>query len=150
MSLVRSASQFLRNPPETMSLPIPHATVTPIAFTTTRQQYRQTNSFVYLGGAITESSSLSAEIDGRIRAGWLSFNRYRAELYDRPTALLDLNTRMVKSEVVEALLYGSAACIPLKGDYQKLRAAHHRMLLRILGAWCRSRNHWILLYDLSL
>ena len=54
---------------ETVSLPIPHAPGTPIAFTTTGQQYRQTTSFVYLGGAIMESSRLSAEIDRRIRAG---------------------------------------------------------------------------------
>ena len=64
----------------------------------------------------------------------MSFNRYRVELYECPTALLDLKPRMVKSEVVEALLYGCAMWTPLKGDYQKLRTAHHRMLLRILGA----------------
>ena len=74
----------------------------------------------------------------------MSFNRYRAELYDRPMASLDLKTRMVTAEVVEALLYGSAAWTPLKGDYQTLRTAHHRMLLRILGAWYRSRDHRIL------
>ena len=72
------------------------------------------------------------------------------ELYDRPTASLDLKTRMVKSEVVEALQYGCAAWTPLKVDYQKLRTAHHRMLRRILGAWCRSRNHRILSYRLAL
>ena len=74
--------------------------------------YRQTTSFVYLGGAITESSRLSAEIHRRIRAGWMSFNRYWAEWYDRSTASLDLKTRMVKSEVVEALLYDCAAWTP--------------------------------------
>ena len=71
---------------ETMSFPIPHAPATTIAFITTGQQYRHMTSFIYLGGAITESSRLSAEIDRRIRAGWMSFNRYRAELYDCPTA----------------------------------------------------------------
>ena len=80
----------------------------------------------------------------------MSFNRYRTELYDRPTASLHLKTRMVKSEVVEALLYGCAAWNPLKGDYQKLRAAHHRMLLRILGAWYRSPDHQIFSYHLAL
>ena len=33
---------------------------------------------------------------------------------------------------------------PLKGYYTKLRATHHRMLLRILGAWCKSPNKRIL------
>ena len=133
-----------------MSLPIPHATATPVAFTTTGQQYRQTTSFVFLGHAIRESSRLLAEIDRRIRAGWMSFNRYRAELYDHPTTALDLKARMVKSDMVEALLYGCATWTPLKGDYQKLRAAYHRMLLRILGAWCRSWDHRTLSYHLAL
>ena len=57
---------------------------------------------------------------------------------------------MVKSEVVEAFLYGCATWAPLKGDYRKLRTAHHRMLFRILGAWCRSRYHPTLSCDLAL
>ena len=133
-----------------MSLPIPHAPATPVVFTTTGQQYRQTTSFVYLGGAITERLRLSAEIDRRICAGWMSFNRYRAEFYDGPTASLDLKTRMVNSEVVEALLYGCAMWTPLKGHYEKLRAAHHGMFLWILGACYRSRDHRILSYHLAL
>ena len=130
MSSVLSASQFLKKKGD-YELADP---ATPIAFNTMGQQYRQTTSFVYLGSAITESSRLPAEIDRRIRAGWMSFNRYREELYDRPTASLALKTRMVKSEVVEALLYGCAAWTRLKGDYQNLRTPHQTMLLRILGA----------------
>ena len=62
----------------------------------------------------------------------MSFKRYRAELYNRLMASFDLKTQMVKSDVVETLVvYGCATWIPLRGDYQKLRAAHHRMLIRI-------------------
>ena len=57
---------------------------------------------------------------------------------------------MVSSEVVEALLYGYAICTPLKGHYTKLRTTHHRMLLRILGAWCKSPNKRILSYKHAL
>ena len=39
---------------------------------------------------------------------------------------------------------------PLKGYYTKLRATHHRMLLRILGAWCKSPNKRILSYKDAL
>ena len=98
-----------------MSLPIPHAPATPIAFNATGQQYRQTTSFIYLERAITETPKLSTEIDRQIRAGWLSFNRYQQELYDRPTASLDLKAPMVKSEVVEALIYGCAMWTLLQG-----------------------------------
>ena len=54
------------------------------------------------------------------------------------------------SEVVKALLYGCATWSPLKGHYTMLRTTHHRMLLRILGAWCKSPNKRILSYNDTL
>ena len=42
--------------------------------------------------------------------------------------------------LVEALLYGCVTWTPLKGHCAKLRTTHHRMLLRILGAWCKWPN----------
>ena len=136
---------------ETMCMLIPRAPVTKIIFNAAGQQYRQTTSFTYLGGTVTETLNLSDEIDRRIRAGWMGFKRYKRELYDRPKAsLFPLKARMVRSEVVEALLYGCATWTPLKGHYAKLRITHYRMLLRILGAWCKSPNKRILSYKDTL
>ena len=136
---------------ETMCMPIPRAPATKIVFNATGQQYRQTTSFTYLGGTVTEMPNLSDEIDRRIRAGWMGFKRYKRELYDLPKAsLLPLKARMVRSEVVEALLYGCVTWTPLKCHYAKLRTTHHRMLLRILGAWCKSPNKRILSYKDAL
>ena len=85
---------------------------------------------------MNETVSLSDEIDRQIRAGWMSFKRYKQELYDRPKAsLLPLKARMVKDEVVEALLYGCATWTPLKGHYAKLRTTHHRSLLQPCSRW---------------
>ena len=120
-------------------------------FNTTGQHYRRTISFIYLGGTVTETSNLSDKIDRRIRAGWMSFKRYKQELCDRPKAsLLPLKARMVRSEVVEAPLYRCATWTPLKGHYTKLRTTHHRMLIRILGAWCKSPNKRIISYKDAL
>ena len=56
---------------------------------------------------MAETIDLSDEIERRIRTGWMSFKRYKRELYDRlQESLLPLKARMVRSEVVEALLYG--------------------------------------------
>ena len=75
---------------------------------------------------MTKTPNLTDEIDRQIRAGWRSFKRYKRELYDRPKAsLLPLKARMVRSEVVEALLYRCATWTPLKGHYTKLSATHH-------------------------
>ena len=61
------------------------------------------------------------------------------ELYNHPKAsLLHLKTRMVKFEVVEALLYGCASWTLLICHYNTLRTACHRMLLQILDAWYNS------------
>ena len=54
-----------------------------IVFNASGQQYRQITSFIYLGGAVTESPTLDLEVNRSIRAGWMSFNRYGRELYDR-------------------------------------------------------------------
>ena len=136
---------------ETMCMPIPRAPTTKIVFNATGQQYRQTTSFTFLGGTVTEIPNLSDEIDRRIRAGWMSFKRYKRELYGRLKAsLLPLQARMVRSEVVEALLYGCTAWTPLKCHYTKLRTTRHRMLIRILGAWCKSPNKRILSYKDAL
>ena len=52
--------------------------------------------------------------------------------------------------IVEALLYGCVTWTPLKCHYAKLRTTHHRMLLRILGAWCKSPDKRILSYKDAL
>ena len=132
-------------------MPIPRAPATKIVFNATGQQYRQATSFTYLGGTVNETPNLSDEIDWRIRAGWMGFMRYTRELYDRlKVSLLPLKARMVRSEVVEALLYGCATWTPLKGHYTPLRTTHHRMFLRILGAWCKSPNKRTLSYKDAL
>ena len=54
---------------ETMCMPIPHVPATKIFFNATGKQYRQTTSFTYSGGTVTETPNRSDEIDRRIRAG---------------------------------------------------------------------------------
>ena len=60
---------------ETMCMPIPRTPATKIVFNATGQQYHQTTCFTYLGGTVTEIPILSNEIDRRIRAGWMGFQR---------------------------------------------------------------------------
>ena len=136
---------------ETMYMPIPRAPATKIVFNAAVQQYRQTTSFAYLRGTMTKTPNLSDEIDRRIRAAWMSSKRYTRKLYDRPkTSLLPLKAWMVRSEVVEALLYVRTTWTPLKGHYTKLRTTHHRMSLRILGAWFKSLTKRVLSYKDAL
>ena len=61
----------------------------------------QTNEFAYLGGNVNHNNTdLSIEIDRRIRNAWYTFRKYTLELYDRPSAPLELRTQMLRAEVL--------------------------------------------------
>ena len=97
------------------------------------QVYNQTNEFVYLGGNVDHNADLSIEVDWRIRNAWCSFRKYTLELYDRPSAPLELKIRMLRSEVLETMLYGCVTWSPRACHYDTLRRAHHRFLTRRIG-----------------
>ena len=53
----------------------------------------QTNEFVYLGWNVNHNADLSIEVDRRIHNAWCSVRKYTLELYDRPSAPLELTPR---------------------------------------------------------
>ena len=98
------------------------------------QVYNQTNEFVYLGGnVIHNNADLPIEVDRRIRNAWCSFRKYTLELYDRPSAPLELKIRMLRAEVLETMLYGCVTWSPRACHYDTLRRAHHRFLTHCIG-----------------
>ena len=115
------------------------------------QVYNQTNEFVYLGGNINHNADLSIEVDLRVRNAWGSFRKYTLELYDRPSAPLDLKIRMLRAEVLETMLYGFVTWIPRTCRYDTLRRAHHRFLTRCIGWRKHNRtNHPIFYLDILM
>ena len=97
------------------------------------QVHNQTNEFVYLGGSVNHNADLSIEIDRCIRNAWCSFRKYTLEPYDRPSAPLELKTRMLRTEVLETMLCGCVTWSPRACHYNTLRRAHHRFLTRCIG-----------------
>ena len=99
-----------------------------MSFNATGLQYRETFSFAYLRGTVTETQNLLAKIDQRIRSGWMSFRRYARNLYDRPKArLLRLKARLVKSKVGSRDFprYGCTTETHLKGHYWYIKINYH-------------------------
>ena len=94
------------------------------------QVYNQTNEFVCLGGNVNHNADLSIEVDRRIHNAWCSFWKYTLELYDRPSAPLELKIRMLRAEVLETMLSGCVTWSPRACHYDTLRRAHHRFLTR--------------------
>ena len=95
--------------------------------------YHQTNEFVYLGGNVNHNADVSIEVDRRIRNAWCSFRKYTLELYERPSAPLEVKIRMLRAEVLETMLYGCVTWSPRACHYDTLRRAHHRFLTRCIG-----------------
>ena len=56
------------------------------------QVYKQTHEFVYIERNVNHHTDLSIEVDRRIRNAWCSFWKYSLELYDRPSAPLELKS----------------------------------------------------------
>ena len=101
---------------------------------TAGQVYNQTNELVYLGGGVNHNADLSIEVNRRIRNAWCSFRKYPLELYDRPSASLELKVRMVRAEVLETMLYGCVTWSPRACHYETLRRAHQSFLTRCMLA----------------
>ena len=98
------------------------------------QVYHQTTEFVYLGGNVNHNADLHIiEVDRRIRNAWCSFRKYTLELYDRPSAPLELKIRMLRAEVLETMLYGCVTWSPRACHYDTLRRAHHKFPTRCIG-----------------
>ena len=135
---------------EIMCMPPPRTPRTMVRVEAAGQTYKQVQSFTYLGGAVTETPDMSVEIARRTRACWMLIRRYLRELYDQPKVALSLKIRMVKSEAIEALLYGCSTWTLRQEHYAKLRTVHHRILLRIIGTQRKIPDHRMASYNRPL
>lgn len=67
----------------------------------------QTNArFRIPWGLSSTTTPTSIEVDRCIRDASCGFRKYTFELYDQPSAPLELKIRMLEAEVLETLIYG--------------------------------------------
>ena len=123
----------------------PESTAT-FSVETAGQVYSQTNDSIYLGGNVNHNADLSIEVNRRIHNAWCSFPKYILELYDRPSAPLELKIRMLRVEVLETMLYGCVTWSPRACHYDTLRRAHHSFLARCIGWRKHNRADWSISY----
>ena len=69
-------------------------------------KFNQTNVFVYPGGNIDHNADLPIEVARCICKACCSFWKYTLELYDRPSASLELKRRMLRAQGLETMLCG--------------------------------------------
>ena len=90
--------------------------------------------------SIVTSLPRRGEVRRPIRNAWCSFRKYSLELYDQPSASLELKIRMLKAEVIEAMLYGCVTRSPRACHYDMLRRDHHSSPTRCIGWLKRTRT----------
>ena len=116
---------------------MPESTTT-FSVQATGQVYNQTNEFVYLGGNVSHNVDLSIEVNRRTCKAWCSSRKYTLEVYDRPSAPLELKIWMPRAEVLETVLYGCVKWSPSACHYDTLHRAHYSFLTRCIG--CRKND----------
>ena len=98
------------------------------------QVYNHMNEFVYLGGgAPTTMPACPLRSTGAYATHGCSFWKYTLDLYDRPSAPLELKLRMLRAEALETMLCGCVTWSPRACHYDTLRRAHHSFLTRCIG-----------------
>ena len=85
------------------------------------QVYNQTNEFIYFGGNVNHNAYLSIEVDRRIHNARSIFRKYTLELYGWPSPPLELKMRMLRTEVLETMLYACVTWSPCACYYDTLR-----------------------------
>ena len=104
------------------------------------QVYSQANEFVYLGGNVNHNADLSIEVDRRIRSARCSFRKYTLELYNRPSAPLELKIRMPRAEILETMLYGCATMEPARVPLRHA-ALSPPLVLDLLHRLAKAQSH---------
>ena len=94
-----------------------------------------------LVGVIREDADLMVKIRRRVRLMRAYYKRsVRSYTYHMQIARLSLNTGLLKTEVIETLLYGCVTWTLIATQYDELREVHLEVLPRILGFQRHAEN----------
>ena len=100
----------------------------------------QVESFVYLGGVLTESGSSEKDIARRKCLAAAAFRKYRASVFRRKGLSIRTKIQVLNAMVLSVLLYGAQTWTTTERDVSTLSSLHLSFLLQIMG---RSRKHHI-------
>ena len=79
------------------------------------------------------NDDLLMEVDRRIRNALCSFQKDTLELYDRPSAHLELKIRMLRAGVLKTMLGGCVAWSPRSCHHDTLSRVHNSFLTCCIG-----------------
>ena len=85
------------------------------------------NSFKYLGSVIDGSGGCGKEVDGRIKVAWSNWTDLYGVIYDTKVPI-QLNSKLYKTVVRPAMVYGSECWTLRKQEEQRLHTTDMKML----------------------
>ena len=118
----------------------------PTAITIEGTQLKRANTFTYLGGNLSDDTSLDPEIQRRVSRGAAAFNALRTRCFDRNGLSLATKVNVYKATVLPSLLYGSETWPTLAHHIRRLEVFHQRSLRQIMNIkwWHRVTNTEVL------
>ena len=90
-------------------------------------------SFKYIGSLFTSEGGSQADVNNRIRIGWMKWKKVSGVICDRKMPV-ELKDKVFKTIIRPAMTYGSECCAVKKKDENKLNSAEMRML-----RWARGK-----------
>ncbi|CAM9502396.1 unnamed protein product [Sphacelaria rigidula] len=116
----------------TMDMRSPNMDTDTIEVEAVGRRYKQVESFIHLGGKISSIRDVTPEIHSRIGQAWTCFYKYSKEVTDSPYIAPATKVRLLKTEVIEVMLYGCVTWTIANDNFDALREAHRGFLSRCL------------------
>ena len=91
-------------------------------------------SFKFIGSLFTSEGGSQADVNNRIRIGWMKWKEVSGVMCDRKMPV-ELKDKVFKTITRPAMTYGSECCAVKKKDESKLNSAEMRML-----RWARGKT----------
>ena len=100
---------------------------------------------------VNHDTNMSVDVDRLVHNAWRTFRKNTLKLYDRPSAPLKMKILILKSEVVETILYDWVTWSPRSCHYDAMCLAHYNQLIRFpisylegycVGGRSCSRGSW--------
>jgi hypothetical protein len=106
-----------------------------IVVTAGGQSYGQVEHFTYLGTKLSDGGGVSSEIATRIGKAWGKWKARKKSLYQNRGVHPHVKLMMLKTEIIETLMYGCATWATSTDDIAALNSTHYKLLKQTLGLW---------------
>ena len=97
------------------------------------KEVENVSQFPYLGSTIQSSARAEVDVSSRLTQASKAFRALRKAVFGNKDLTLETKCAIYQACVLSVLLYGSECWTPLRRDFRRLNAFHHRCVRTVLG-----------------